>query len=158
MKTSDLNPHHLICRLELVDLGTHKQVRALVPSDARSEEILRKKKPQADYLVEFRHTRNIRKHRLVFAVLGVMIERTDHYQTIDEALEALKWLTAHVKTEIIFDGTRHFEHTRTKSISFSEMSDDQFNDWMDRVFDCVAKIVRDDPQEVRRYIYEMIGG
>ena len=128
----------------------------LVPADEQAQNELRRVPIGKPVYVEIVAARNPRQHRLLFALLGIIVEACD-YPSTEAALIALKIATGHVEQfKMGKDGAIHFV---LKSISFANMKQSDFEPW----FDGALKVVSDrwlhgiKDAELRKQIEEMVG-
>lgn len=117
-----------------------REVVALLPVDKEADEIVRAAQDGSRLYMEARVARNVRQHRLFFAVLKLCAENTPHeeFNTTEKLLEALKIETGHFETYCDFHGNWY---RRSKSISFYEMDQVAFNAWMQKAFDVIRAYV-----------------
>jgi hypothetical protein len=127
----------------------------LVPADEQAQNELRRVPIGKHVYVEIVAARNPRQHRLLFALLGIIVEACD-YPSTEAALTALKIATGHVEQFSEKNGAVHFV---VKSISFANMKQSDWEPW----FDGALKVVSDrwllgiKDAELRKQIEEMVG-
>jgi hypothetical protein len=115
-----------------------KHLRSLRPVDQAGEDALRKIGMRQLVTVEVKRPRNIRFHRLYWALVTIVWEQLDEtrYPTPDDLHAAIK-ISAGLRTRIVLpDGTVGFI---PGSIAFHKMNEDEFAAFYDRVCDLVAK-------------------
>lgn len=116
----------------------HKHLGSLRPVDAAGEDVLRKIGIGELVEVEIKRRRNIRFHRLYWALVTLVWENSDteRYPTADDLHAAIK-IAAGLRTRVeLPDGTQGFI---PGSIAFHKMSADDFSAFFERVCDLVAK-------------------
>ena len=135
-----------------------KQFGRLVPADEAGADALRKIKMGEELSVEIKRPRNIRMHRLYWALIGIVWENVDQdrYPSADDLHAAIK-IAAGLRTRIeLPDGTQGFI---PGSIAFDKMNQAEFEAFYDRVCNLVAKyfIPGLDVGQLRTEIETMIG-
>lgn len=130
---------------------------AFRPVDPDGEDILRRIKEGDAIKVEWKRTRNVRMHRLFFALLDLVFRNQDHYESKEQMLIAFKVALGHCDTVILKTGQTVFI---PKSISFGRMGQDEFAQFMDRSFDLVARhfLPNIEKETLRREVERMIAG
>jgi len=106
----------------------------LVPADSPSEEYLTKFKDGNTLFVDARKARNPAHHRKAFAVLSFAQKNQDTYPSVDMLLEAVKIYTGHVDEMYLAKRIYY----KTKSISFSQMGQDEFSEFYVKMLDALA--------------------
>lgn len=112
-----------------------RQGNALVPTDDRSSEAF-SKVGSGDVLVWIKKPRNPKFNRYFFAMVGVIFDNQSRYQTKDQLLDAIKIAVGHYDTVISARDSKPYLVLR--SISFDNMDEMQFKEFVDRVMDVVA--------------------
>lgn len=113
-------------------------------SDPQSEEACRAYGLGEIIKVDLKKPRNGKHHRKAMALLNLVYDNTDLYPSFDELLDDIKLKCGHFKKHINYrrapDGT-YIETVMfiPKSISFSAMSQEQFNPFYDRMLDVVLR-------------------
>lgn len=107
-----------------------KRGNALIPVDDKGLEILRAIKDERDVMVSVKVARNVRHHRLLFALLNLIVERTGKFEDTDQALVALKVACGLVDPYLdVHAGKTYFV---PRSIAFKSMSQDEYQAFFDR--------------------------
>lgn len=118
-----------------------KHVASLRPVDDAGAEWLRHVGQGEIVEVTARRPRNVRFHRLFFALASLCWEQAPdraQYPTVEDYVTALKIATGHyTRREADLDGVRMTVLT-PRSISFAAMDEDEFKAWFDRCCDWVA--------------------
>lgn len=115
-----------------------KHLGALRPTDEAGQEALRKLGNGELVTVEFRKSRNIKHHRLFWALMSIVHQNMDHerYPTVEDLTSAVK-ITAGLRTRIeLPNGEVGFI---PGSIAFNKMDQAAFSEFYDRVCDLIAK-------------------
>lgn len=129
----------------------------LVPTTPDAEQALRAVRDGREVMVALRPPRNIKHHRLLFAMLNFVIEHSDTFENKDLALIGLKIACGLVDPYIDPGTGKTFFVPR--SIAFESMSQDEFNGFFDRACFVVAERWMPSgttPESVRAEILAMI--
>lgn len=128
----------------------------LVPMDKPAQDFLARTKANEQVMMDARKPRNIRHHRLMFALLNLVVENCDRYPDVDTLLFALKIATGHCEVFPGADGKREF--IKPKSISFESLSQDEFEPLYDRFVNVITTqiIPGTGKQELLAEVEEMI--
>ena len=84
--------------------------------------------------VSISHPRNPRQHRLLFALLKIVADNHEKYDTVDKVLLALKFATGQAECNVVNDTVVW----SPKSISFAAMGQDEFNIFFDLAIGAVT--------------------
>lgn len=105
---------------------------------------------------EIRQPRNIYHHRLFFAMVNMVYQNQDRYDTADQVLTVIKIGIGHADTLVMPSGTIVYQ---PKSISFANMDQTEFNRFFDLAVDFVCKriIPSLDNAELTQRVFELIG-
>lgn len=136
----------------------YKQLGSLRPADDASREALAKIGNGEIVSVELKRPRNIRFHRLYWALLSIVHENLDgdRYPTVEDLHAAVK-IAAGLRTRIqLPDGTIGFI---PGSIAFHKMSQPEFEAFYDRVCSLIAKhfLPGVDSETLKQEVSQMIG-
>lgn len=115
-----------------------KHLGSLRPVDDAGEEALSKIAQGDLVMVEVKRPRNIKFHRMYWALVTIVWQQLDEYRypTADDLHAAIK-IAAGLRTRIVLpDGTIGFI---PGSIAFNKMSQDDFSAFFDRVCNLIAK-------------------
>lgn len=116
-----------------------KTLGALRPADDAAAQALQKIPMDKEVAIKIKRPRNIRHHRLFFALLKIVFENQEVYKSEAALLAAIKIATGHCTPIVLTDGTRAFIPS---SISFAAMDQTQFDAFYERVCTLVcAKII-----------------
>lgn len=113
-----------------------KQLGSLVPVDALAEEALRKVANGELVQVEVKRPRNLHHHRKLFALLSLIFENQERFQSVEEMLDAIKVYIGHCQTMQLRDGT---VVKTPRSIAFHRMDQNSFEAFYNKVLDVVAE-------------------
>lgn len=86
---------------------------------------------------EWSSPRNGKHHRKLFALLQMVAENSETYDTTDKALVALKLVTGHF--DLMVNPTTGEVIQVPKSISYEAMSQEDFEDWYSQAIDGVLQ-------------------
>ena len=109
----------------------------LIPADAECIENMQKVKNNETIMIEYKPKRNIFFHRKAFALLNLVLANQDHYKTVENILEVVKFRAGYFETIIAHTGKKHY---KTKSISFSEMDNLEFEDFYSKIIDVAFEL------------------
>jgi len=112
-----------------------RTVSGFVPADDQAQAEFRRVPVGKIAYLEIVAARNPKQHRLLFALLTVMVEAGE-FPSAEAALTALKIATGHVET-IKINGTE--THLVVKSISFANMRQGDFVPWFDSALKVVSQ-------------------
>ena len=109
----------------------------LIPYDTESAEAVAKWKV-GDYIeVEAKRPRNGQHHKKFFAMLDILYQNTDYFNSPNEVLEYIKIKTGIYKT-IRVDGKYY---PITGSIKFAKMDQDNFNAFYSKAIDAAIQVL-----------------
>jgi hypothetical protein len=108
---------------------------ALVPVDEPDREALKKVKTGQTVTVEMKKPRNPHFHRKYFALLGLVFDNQEKYESFAYFLNEIKFRIGHVD-QFIIDGKMVFQ---PRSISFAAMDDYAFADFYSKTIDVILK-------------------
>lgn len=136
-----------------------KQGRSLVAQDSAAIEGLERVKNGQQVRAVVTVPRNVRHHRLFFALLNLVIKGQAEpvtYLTSESLLDAIKIATGHTREIIQFDGSRHFV---PKSIDFASMDDVEFRAFFDAAIGLVLRHILPhcNRPDLEREIYHALG-
>jgi hypothetical protein len=131
----------------------------LVPGDEDAREALSKIANGSEIRVEIKAKRNVRRHRLLFALLKIIVDhRGDIFPATENVLDALKIASGHVD-QIVHPITGEV-FLKPKSIAFENMDEAEFG----RFFDRAVWIFTDrwfpgtHEEDLRRELFELVDG
>lgn len=132
-----------------------RSLTGLSPADELAKEALRGYKRGELIRVKMTRVRNPRHHRLFFALIGLVYENQDRYQSLEHMLTALKVALGHCETVICKDGKVAY---LPKSISFAKMDQTEFDAFFNNTVDLVCKHFLPGVQsdDLRREVMDMV--
>lgn len=138
-----------------------KKLSALYPVDEAGEAVLRSMGQGEIVSLVIRRPRNIRHHRLFWALMGLTWENLPHerYPTVEALVTEVKIATGHYDQRIVHLGGTQYTVLTPRSISFAAMDQVEFTAFFDRCCDwLVANVLPGVTQEeLRREIEVMVG-
>ena len=138
----------------MADFLFAKHFTSLRPTDESGQEFLRGLGTGEIVKVTVTRPRNVRFHRLFFALLNLVYENTETFASVEQVLTTVKYGIGHFDT-VIVNGQ---EEKHPRSISFARMDQDQFRQFWDRAVDYViANILPANRADLEREVFEMIG-
>ena len=124
-------------------------------ADEASLEAVSKWKIDDTRKCEGRQARNLQMHRLFFALIQIVFENQEKYQTAEEVRARVLVGAGHCDVLPIDD--EHAIHI-PKSISFANMGQDEFHALFDRAVDYICQHVIPGlgSEELKQQVYEMV--
>jgi len=113
----------------------------LVPVSDESVKAVKKIALRDSVFVEYKPRRNYKFHKKYFALLQAVIPNQEHFKTIDNLHEAVKYRAGWFETIIPLKGEPFI---KTKSIAFYSMDDAEFETFFSSALDVCAELVGDD--------------
>ena len=133
---------------------------ALVPSDAKSEELLMKVPEGREVLVRTVTARNVKQHRLLWVVAGLVADNSLDYEDAEHVVEDLKIRTGNtIKRAYYLPELGQFVwRVQGKSIAFQSMTQEEFAEFFR---DAVSVITVDmlpgvEPEQIRAEVLEAL--
>ena len=122
----------------------------LIPIDDVGVKAISKIKIGSDVFMEYKPRRNMKFHKKYFALLNQVILNQDHYKTVDNLHESIKYFAGYYETIIPLEGEPFL---KTKSINFSTLDNSEFEDFYSVALDECLKLVGDDAlSEIIKFI------
>jgi len=113
----------------------------LAPVDDASVKAVLKIKEGYEIFVDFKPRRNMKFHKKYFALLNAVILNQEHYKTVDNLHEAIKFKSGYYETIIPLDG---HPFIKTKSIAFDKMDGQSFDEFYSVALDECIKLTSED--------------
>lgn len=140
----------------MIELLCVKSLGRLMPSDAVGMDALKAIAEGSTVTARLTQTRNIRFHRLWFALLQTVFEAQSSFVTLDHMHDAIKLGIGFSEERVDLDGV---VHTIPKSISFAKLDEDGFRAFFDRAVDLIItkilpRVSRDDLED---RVFEILG-
>lgn len=114
-----------------------KSAVGFVPRSEAAREFHAKTKLGQTVILKGRRPRNPAHHRKLFALLGLLVDNTDHFANVDDALIALKAALGHGRWVKIEGTTRELFYP--DSIAFDAMAQDEFADFYEAAVAAVRR-------------------
>ena len=109
---------------------------ALRPMSNAAAAVLGKIKQGAEVMVEVTRPRNIRHHRLFFALVQIIFNNQDRYESEEHLLTALKVALGHCETIVLQSGAPAYI---PKSIAFAKMDQVAFDGFFENACQVAIK-------------------
>jgi len=130
-------------------LNLKKTMQGFIPCDEESVKTFNKLNEGVDIFVEFKPRRNYRLHKKYFALLNAVIINQQHYKTVDNLHEVVKFKAGYYETIIPLEGDPFL---KTKSISFHSMDNMEFESFYNVALDeCIALVGDEAIEEIIRF-------
>jgi hypothetical protein len=110
--------------------------RTLVPVDRQGLDLLATIGNERDVVVEVKARRNPKHHRLLFAILKIMVDHSASFDSTEQALVALKIATGEVDVHVNERGRAFFV---PRSISWGAMDQARFSQFFDRAIYVITR-------------------
>jgi hypothetical protein len=138
-----------------------KNGKFLTPVDDEGIEVLARLKDGRDVMVDVTAARNVRQHRLAFALFQFVKMHCELFEdaSIDEIKDAVKLATGFVRRFVDADTCQTFYVCR--SISFASCDQLEFNRFFDNAVQVICNRWMHDgvtPEDVRRELILMVDG
>ena len=127
-----------------MQLNLVRTEHGLVPIDDESVAAIQKVRVGYDIFVEYKPRRNMKFHKKYFALLNAVILNQDHYKTVDNLHEAVKFRSGYYETIIPFEGEPFI---KTKSIAFHTLDNMEFESFYNIAIDVCVELVGDEAVE-----------
>jgi|TARA_R100000544_G_scaffold34719_3_gene21657 hypothetical protein len=132
----------------------------LVPTDRKSEDLIKALRPGRIVMIRSHAARNGKHHRLLWAVAGLIAENSEHYDDAEHVVEQLKLATGHVK-RVWYDvpGLGRIQQIRGASIAYESMSQEDFSAWFEKALIYIQSDMLPgvETETIRKEITEALG-
>ena len=120
-----------------------KRLNALYPVDGTGEGVMRTLAQGEVVSLELKRPRNIKHHRLFWALMTLVWENMDsrEYPTVEDLVTEVKIITGHYDKRFITMNGERYTVLTPKSINFASMDQPEFTAFFERVCDWVASTV-----------------
>lgn len=127
----------------------------LRPSDEEAEALLARLPEGKQCEITYRVPRSIQQHRLFFGLLNKLVENSDLFEDVDQALIAVK-IAVHLYDAHVIDGRMVLV---PQSIAFESLDQDRFQKVFDRALNVITSrwLVGTDKETLRQEVEAMIG-
>lgn len=109
----------------------------LIPADSECIDNMQKVKNGDTIMIEYKPNRNYQFHKKAFALLNLVLANQEHYKTIDNILEIVKFRAGYYETIVTHKGKKHY---KTKSICFSKMDNLEFEKFYSKIIDVALEL------------------
>ena len=114
-----------------------KTQTGLIPDCDETREILNKVKNGDGIILDYKPKRNYLFHKKLFALLNLIFQNQNHYKSIDNILEIVKFRAGYYETIVTHKGKKHY---KTKSICFSKMDNLEFEKFYSEIIDVALEL------------------
>lgn len=131
---------------------------ALLPSTQEGRDVLAGIASGKEVMIEIKTARNVRFHRLFFGMLNLLVENSDSFDTVDQALTAVKIATGEV--DPVIDAKTGKTFWVTRSIAFESCSQERFSRIFERALFviCDRWLIGTDTETLRAEIFDLVDG
>jgi len=125
-------------------LNLKKIENALIPCDEDTVRAFNKLKIYDEIYVEYKPRRDMKFHKKYFALLNAVLINQEHYKSVDNIHEAVKYRAGYYETIIPLTGEPFIV---TKSISFHTMDGMEFESFYNVAIDICVELTDDEAVE-----------
>ena len=125
------------------------QSGVLAPFDDADAQRMAKIKTNEVVRAEITKPRNLLFHKKFMALVRLVFENQERYNSIEALLVEFKLKVGHYKEHITTDGKIVYV---PKSISFSQMDEYEFNEFYNKALNVLGKIIKVDSETLREQI------
>lgn len=127
----------------------------LSPRDEEAAELLRRFRQGSELTVDVTAPRNPRRHRLLFALMSIVVANSDRFVDVEAALLELKVRTGRVKMMIAQNGRVILI---PESIAWSRMDEPEFAAFFDAALKvvCTEWLTGTGIDDLRREVFEIV--
>ena len=142
----------------MTKIAMTKRGGVLIAADDEARAVLDRIKDAVDIMVEVRRPRNVRQHRLFFALLNLLVENSDDFDNVEQALTAVKIGIG--EADPIIDGRTGKTFWTVRSIAFESCDQDRFTRIFDRALFLICQrwLGGMEMDELRAEVYRMVDG
>jgi hypothetical protein len=114
-----------------------KRNGALYPSDMHADDLMATLKDGKEVLVRIHKPRNVQQHKLMFSILSKVSENSEVWPDVKSLLSAVKRAVGLMEAYIDVDGVIR---QQTRSVSFASMPQQEFERFLPRALNVLARI------------------
>jgi len=131
-------------------LNLKKTPQGFIPCDEATTKAFNKVKDGYDIFAEYKPRRNMKFHKKYFALLNAVVIHQDHYKTVDNLHEAIKFKAGYYETIIPLEREAFL---KTKSISFHSMNNQEFEEFYSVALDeCIKLVSEESVNEIIKFL------
>ena len=119
----------------------------LLPADEECINTIQKIKNGDEILVEYKPKRNYKFHKKLFALMNLILQNQEHYKTVDNILEIVKFRAGYFETIVTHTGKKHY---KTKSISYADMDNAEFEQFYSKALDVAFEITQMNERDIEK--------
>lgn len=116
-----------------------QQGGTLIPDSEEVAEKLKAIPNGQGILIEYKPKRSYRFHKKLFALLNLIYQNQEHYKSVDNILEVVKFRAGHFETIVLHNGNTHY---KAKSISFADMNELEFKEFYSKSIDVALELTQ----------------
>ena len=129
---------------QIMLLNLVRTENGLTPIDDDSVKQIKKLAIGTNIYCDYKPRRNMKLHKKYFALLNAVFMNQEHFKSVDNVHEAVKYRAGYYETIIPFIGDPFI---KTKSISFHSMDGLEFESFFNVAIDVCVELVGDDAVE-----------
>lgn len=119
-----------------------REGKALVPTDAISEALLEKVPEGRDLMCKTETARNVKHHRLLWVVAGIIAENSFDFENAEHVVYQLKLSTGLVDHRAVWSEEFGWTiHAIPQSIAFESMSQEHFAAWFKQALEVIHAVM-----------------
>lgn len=131
-------------------LNLKKTPSGFIPVGEDSVKVFNKVKDGYEIFAEYKPRRNMQFHKKYFALLNAVIIHQEHYKTVDNLHEVIKFKGGYYETIIPLNGDSFL---KTKSIAFDKMDNLEFEKFYNIALDeCISLVGDEAINEILKFI------
>lgn len=108
----------------------------LEPTDELARDVLAKIPAGDLVMAEIKRARNIQHHRKFYALMTLVFQNQERYNSLDELVDVVKVYCGHCEITVTASGEKVY---RPKSINFARLDQIEFDGFYDRVIEMILK-------------------
>ena len=122
----------------------------LIPISDESAKAVSKIKLDDEIYMEWKPRRNMKFHKKYFALLNAVIINQEHYKTVDNLHESIKYRAGYYETLFMLNGDKVI---KTKSIAFNKMDESEYLVFYESALDvCIELISEEAVNEILKFL------
>ena len=124
----------------------------VIPADEATSKLFNSLDINEEFSFEYKplKQRNYKFHRKYYALLNAVVKNQEHYKTVDNLHESIKFKSGLYETIIPLEG---HPFIKTKSISFASMSSSDFEDfWNIALDECIKLVSEESVNQIIRFM------
>ena len=108
------------------------------------------------FKVKITRPRNVKHHRMAFALLKLVFDNQDQFATLVGLLDAIKIGLGHCDERVTLDGEKFYA---PRSISFASMDETTFSQFFDRMVNLIIEKIlpHTTKEDLERQVFDILG-